>query len=218
MRAGVAATAFIAIGLGIAVIAGWYFTIPTLLQVFEGSVPAQPNTAIAFVLSGIGILAAQRGARRTTLFCGVAAALLGALTLLEHALSFDVHVNEALLRQPSGTLAAGLGRMAPSTSACFLLTGIAVAIAYSTDSSRIRPAITALLGSVIFGISAVAIAGYVTGVTGTYAWGNLGSMAWLTALGFMVLGAGIIALGWSNVQAGKRVHHSGFPCLSAYPA
>ncbi len=53
-----------------------------------------------------------------------------------------------------------------------------------------------LLGSIFIGIGAVALLGYLIGISGTYAWGEFGGMALHTALGFMVLGVGIIALAW----------------------
>jgi signal transduction histidine kinase/sensor domain CHASE-containing protein len=156
----------------------------------------QINTAIGFVLSGIALLAAARGMAGVTLVYGGIAGSLGLLTLIEDFSAFDLHINRHLTGAYVDSAAAYLRRMAPSTGICFLLAGVAFICSYRAERSWLEPPMMGLLGSIFIGIGAVALLGYLIGISGTYAWGEFGGMALHTALGFMVLGVGIIALAW----------------------
>jgi PAS domain S-box-containing protein len=184
------------IALGISVIAGWYFHIAALLQVFDGLIAMQPNTAIGFVFCGTALVVADLDARRIGLFFGVGAGLLGVITVLENAWAFDLHVNQLLVGGLAGGLEPYITRMAPATAVCFFLAGIAFMAAATPAHSRIRAPLMGLLGVIVVAIGTVGFAGYLTGLTGTYASGGVDGMAVHTALGFIVLGGGIVCLGW----------------------
>lgn len=196
LRSCVAIAACAAIALGVSVIVGWVTHDTALLQVLEISVAMQPDTAVGFVLCGIAILVARRGLQGTLLFSALSVGLLGWVTVLEQYFSFDLRINQILLGHLGGDLTRYLGQMAPATGLCFLLAGLSFLIARNTDRSPVRPMLTALLGSIVFAIGTVAFAGYLTGLTGTYNWGKLGGMAVNTALGLMIVGAGIVSMGW----------------------
>jgi len=86
------------------------------------------------------------------------------------------------------------------------------------ERSWLEPPMMGLLGSIFIGIGAVALLGYLIGISGTYAWGEFGGMALHTALGFMVLGVGIIALAWVAGTTEEMNSPRGFRCLSGPPA
>lgn len=46
--------------LGVVVLAGWYLHIPTLIQVLPHFVPMQYNTALGFLLAGLGLILIRR--------------------------------------------------------------------------------------------------------------------------------------------------------------
>ena len=56
----------------------------------------------------------------------------------------------------------------------------------------------AILASLAFGLSAVALAGYFTQLETAYGWGNLTRMAVHTSVGFMGVGAGVLAFLWGR--------------------
>jgi hypothetical protein len=148
------------------------------------------------IVLGISVVAADRGARRIALFSGVGTGLLGVITLLENAWAFDLHVNQLLVGGLAGGLEPYITRMARATAVCFLLAGIGFIGASTAAHSRIRAPLMGLLGAIVVAIGTVAFAGYLTGLTGTYAWGGVDGMALHTALGFIALGGGIVCLGW----------------------
>src|SRR5215472_13267687 len=70
-----AALATLHVAFGAAVIAGWIYRIPLLKGERFGSL-VEPNTALLFIVAGLGVLASQFAAR--TRFMGWLAIILGA--------------------------------------------------------------------------------------------------------------------------------------------
>ena len=70
LKACTVASGAIAASLRMLVIIGWYAIDIRLLEVIPSIAPMQINTAIAFVLSGIALLAAARGMAGVTVVCG----------------------------------------------------------------------------------------------------------------------------------------------------
>jgi len=83
LKACTVASGAIAASLRMLVIIGWYAIDIRLLEVIPSIAPMQINTAIAFVLSGIALLATARGMAGVTVVCGGIAGSLGLLTLIE---------------------------------------------------------------------------------------------------------------------------------------
>jgi PAS domain S-box-containing protein len=193
--------------------AGWYLQIAALLQVFDTLIVMQPNTAIGFVLCGSALIAAGRGARRIVFLTGAGGALLGVVTLLERALAIDLSVNPILLGGRAGSLEPYVTQMAPATGVCFLFAGIALISAAIPAHSRIRAPLMGMAGVIIVGIGTVSFAGYLTGLTSTAAWGVFGGMAFYTALAFIVLGGGIVCLGWIAATSGGHAAPRWLPLL-----
>ena len=186
----------ISIALGCSVIIGWYGHHAALVRVFEGLAVMQPDTAVAFVLCGAAILAGQHGSRKLMAVLGVTAGLFGLMTIIEHVFGFDLRINQLLAGHRAGELASDLTQMALFTGICFSLAGIALVIGRHAERSRPRAALMGILGAVVFGVGTVAFSGYLTGLTGAYAWAKFSGMALHTALGLMILGTGIVARGW----------------------
>jgi len=88
-------TGALAVIVGGAVLSGWALDIAALKSVLPGWVSMKPNTAVAFILTGVALLLArptptlnpQRSASRTRLarLCGVLAGVIGVLSLAEYA-------------------------------------------------------------------------------------------------------------------------------------
>lgn len=203
LKCGVIASALLSTALGVLSAAAWYSGNTALLKILHGALALQPNTAIGFILCGAALFASQRGARRAALLFGAGAGLLGLVTIAEYLAGFDLRINEALMGAAVNRVAADLGRMAPSTALSLLLAGIAFSIASRGEITPTRPMSVGLLGAVMIGIGTIACAGYVTGLSAAYAWDQHNGMALPTAVGFMVVGAGLVALGWC--------HGSGLP-------
>ena len=184
--------------LGLVVIVGWYTGNRTLIQVLPQFVPMQYNTALGFVLSGAALLLLILERGRAAVVVGALAALIGALTLVEYVAQVDLRIDEFFMVHDITTATSHPGRMAPNTAMCFLLVGLAAAWSSRRWTLRSRSLLRVVLVSLAFGLSTVALSGYVTNLETAYGWGNLTRMAIHTAVGFMLVSSGTLFWVWSR--------------------
>lgn len=188
--------------LGLAVICGWVVNVPRVVQVRPAYAAMQFNTALGFLLCGIGLwghLASRRHLARGMAF---AAGALGLVTFSQYLFGVDLRVDQLFRRATITTHAPYPGRMAPMTAICFALSGVALFVA-ARDR---RTAAAGVAGSLVTGLGGAALLGYALGLPETYRLGPWTSMAVHTAAGFVVLGAGCLAAAWPDWEsaAGPR--------------
>jgi signal transduction histidine kinase len=185
--------------LGASVLAGWAFKIDVLKSVMADWVTMKPNTALGLILCGIALGLSEHS--RIPLLRWIAftaAALLiaiGAMTLSEYLFGLNFAIDELLFRdysQPLGdSLPAG---MSPLSAYCFILAGIALEVAASPARKRKWMPFVAAIGATLVTVGTVAILGYaIDGIMGVQ-WWNYTGLALHTAIGFGILGLGIIAM------------------------
>ncbi len=182
--------------LGLLVLVGWHTENVTLIQVLPAFVPMQYNTALGFLIGGLGLLATVYVRPRLIAACGATIGAVGLLTLIEYILGIDLGIDEFLMEHYITVETSHPGRMAPNTALCFVLTGSALLLASWLGWFRERAVILGLLSSIIVALSLTAFFGYLSGVETGYGWGRLTRMAVHTAAGFVVLGTGVFALAW----------------------
>ncbi len=207
--------------LGIVVIVGWHGDLPALVQISPGLAPMQYNTALGFVLVGMSLLFSIRDYRRTAAVLGGFIGALALLTLLEYGLDRDFGIDQALFKAPLMDQTSHAGRMSPLTALCFLLSGLNLLLAGLLQRRSFRSFSSALFGSLILALGGMALIGYLTGLVGVYAWGQMTRMAAHTSVGFVL--AGIAMLGWVWHGGGRRELASrrwvpipvGIACLTA---
>ena len=202
LRQLVVVSAFGALALGLAVLAGWYLGLPVLLRARSSFVAVQFNAGLCFVLCGASLLSLR--ARRFQL-CVVLSALLLALsgaTLLEHVGDWNFGIDEALWRlgvdrATMGELArlrqSAPGRMAPNTALAFVLFSLAYLIGASPRMTTRRLVVSALLLIGATTLGAIALAGYLIGIPTAYGWGHLTRMALQTSVAITMVGLGSLA-------------------------
>ncbi len=110
--------------------AGWILGVPELKSILPGSATMKANTAAAMFAEGVALLLAALGKRRPAALFAAAAAVIGAVTLVEFATGSSLGIDEVLApdRGPAG-LPYYPGRMAPTTALNFVLLGIAIPLA-----------------------------------------------------------------------------------------
>lgn len=175
--------------LGILVLVGWYTDNVRLIQVLPFFVPMQYNTALGFLLSGIGLLAALKNKKIIGYILFFIVGIMGLLTLLEYLLKVNFGIDQLLMEHYITVETSHPGRMAPNTALCFLLTAIAMILSIRTGHKKIQ--VSGVIGSLVFGLGIVAFVGYLINMEVTYGWGKLTKMAVHTALGFIAMGIGI---------------------------
>ena len=180
--------------LGLAVMAGWHLHMVAVTRIRPEFPPMQYLTGLLFVLGGFSVaVLSLRKWRCLSCLTGILVACVGALLSLEYItgarLGFDLLI--PLLPTLPGIPSL---RPSPPTSLCFLLIGIALSAFCLPPRNVVRRLVIWSSGATALVLSSLALAGYATGLAGTYVWGPFVGMALHTAMGMVILGAGILLL------------------------
>lgn len=189
----VACAAFSAL-LGTAVLLGWHLNIAALIQVMPQFAPMQYNTALGFLVSGIGLFAVVKKLSHISLACGSVIVLLGGLTLLQYIFSMDLAIDQFFMDGYINVKTSHPGRMAPNTALCFILTGITLLLFSVSKINTTNHVLIELLSLLILALSTMAFIGYLIGDEKGYSWGELTRMALHTTSGFLVLSIGTLTI------------------------
>ena len=184
--------------LGLVVIIGWQTNNVTLVQVLPTFVPMQYNTALGFVLCGLGLLAVIFGRKRAALVFGGLAAAIGIATLLQFIFGLNFGIDQFFHDHDITVKTSHPGRMAPNTALCFTLIGLAVVARATLARPATRSLVSVLLSSLGLAFGTVALSGYLAGLETAYGWGWLTRMAIHTSVGFSVIGIGFLAAVWRD--------------------
>ena len=181
--------------LGLTVLVGWHTHSVSLVQLVPTLAPMPYNAALSFVLSGIGLVALTFGWPRLAALCGLMVAVIGGLTLGEYLFEVSLGIDELFMKASVTAHTSDPGRMAPNSALCLTLIGISLLVmSRATYLERIL-LLAGPLGAIVLALGLGAGIGYLTGLK-MYRWGYFADMSLLTALGCMVLGAGVIAFAW----------------------
>ncbi len=185
------------------VLAGWAFNIEFLKRVFPGAVAMNPMTAVAFILSSVGLWFSRSDVsdasrlakiRRTAFLCAATVALIGLVRFLGYAGGWDVGLDRLLFASKLATAGGDQNipnRIAPNTALNFLFAGSALLLAGSR-SRRLGWLTQGMLFFVVF-TSFLAFLGHTYNAPGLYRISPFIGMAVNTAACFVVLGLGILA-------------------------
>ena len=201
-----------ALALGAVTLLGWALGKPQLVQIRSDWTPMVVNTAVGFVLSGMGLLAASLRGRWSTRI----ATLLGVLVVLLAVeelcvLIFDLSPAFSLpeLHRPLQPSYPHPGRMAPNSALCFLLIGAGLVAQVHSQQESISNWVQKAAVAVI-AIGLLGVIGYSLQLEYLYSWTGVVRMAVLTGVGMVVLGSGLWNLaqmyaGVSPISDGKEV-------------
>jgi signal transduction histidine kinase len=186
--------------VSIAVLIGWACDNDTLKTVFPGLVTMKANTAIGMLLSGVALALFSREktgplSRLIATVLAVIVITLGALTLEEYLFGWNFRIDELFFRDAIISVGTSQpGRMAPCTAFSFILVGCALVTAMQPVVPRIRIPVLASLGATLLLIGGVGtVAQLLNGLFALRLW-NFFGMAIHTAVGFVLLGGGLLAL------------------------
>jgi PAS domain S-box-containing protein len=201
--------------LGGLVVAGWLTVAVALVQVMPGMPPMQYNTALGFMICGAALLAATLDLRRPTALLGGLAAVLGLATLFENLFQRNLGIDDLLVETYLLTGVSDPGRMAPNSALALSLIGLALLVLAWRPASRSWHLWPAFLGSIVVALGTAALVGYAADVPQAYGWGNFNRMALHTAIGFSLLGGGIVGLAWNSALSESADTPEWLPSLSA---
>jgi len=194
------AASAIVIAVGGLVLVGWALDIATLKSVLPGLATMKANTALAFILAGVSLWLLREdpsprpsplggeGGRRLgegrwwiAQGCACLVALLGALTLGEHLVGWDLGIDQLLFSS---------GRMAPATALGFLFLGLSLLLVAREKRGGQSAAHLLALGGAL--IALLALVGYAYNVQSLYGVGFYSSVALHTAFTSLALGVGVL--------------------------
>ncbi len=182
----------IVIFIGSLVLAGWLFDVAFLKSVLPTLVTMKPNTALAFVLSGVSLWLLhgsdvnQRSLHITQILASIAG-LIGLLTLSEYLFARDIGIDQLLFKDmASGSSPAG--RMAFVTAVNFLAIGLALLMLKTRWGFGAAQFLTLLAAF----ISMLALITYIYEVKSLYAVSPYSTVALHTAITFIILSLGIL--------------------------
>jgi PAS domain S-box-containing protein len=201
--------------LGGLVIAGWLTVAVALIQILPGMPPMQYNTALGFMICGAALLAATLDLRRPTALLGGLATIMGLATLFENLFHRNLGIDDFLVETYIFTGVSAPGRMAPNSALALSLVGLALLVLAWRPVSRSWHLWPALLGAIVVALGTAALVGYAADVPQAYGWGDFNRMALHTAIGFSLLGGGIVGLAWNNAQGESGETPDWLPALSA---
>ena len=185
-----------ALVVGALALIGWWRDIDALRTLVPGLIPTIPNTAVAFIIAGAGLLCATRSEdderlRLATNILGGTLATLGTLFFFERVTSIDLGIDLLLFGdQVRGMEWYPPGRPAINSTIVMVLNGLALMVVDAHNYRGRRPSeLLSVTGAVI---SFTAIVGYMYGVRGLYSFGPRTGMALLTAITLCTVSVGIL--------------------------
>lgn len=179
--------------LGSLMLVAWHLRIPSLIRMLPSDSVMPYNTALCFLLIGIGLYAVAAKRPWLAMVSGSISLVISSLTLSEYLFGLDLGVDQALMRNYVESRVAFPGRMALATAIAFLLSSISILLmrrdALETTVSLGRTDAIGLAGTIVVVLGLMTILLFVTGMQVSYGWGKADhSMAMPTAVGFVVLG------------------------------
>ena len=194
--------------LGVLVLAGWVLQVGSLKSIIPGADPIKPNMAMAMLFCGTALSLLSRRTltrpiRISTAAIAVTVIILSALTIAENIFDWDLGIEYWLIKRGAGASeSAHPGRMAPITSACFILVGVALFLASRQIQKRSRLPLVGALGGTLTAAGVVPLIGFLVEVLFGPSWNYMGvTPSGLTgAVAFLLLGIGVLVLLRNNAH------------------
>jgi signal transduction histidine kinase/CheY-like chemotaxis protein len=187
--------------LGVMVLIGWYAHWAALVQILPGLVPMKANTALGFVLCGLGLLALTTRHAGLAAWLGAAVAIVGWLTMAEIVTGRDFGIDQLMAKYYLVLASEPSARMAPLTAGCFSLLGPALVLGGRFPESKRALTGAGILVFVVAMVSGIASFGFILRMDVAYGWGSYSRMAVHTAAAFLLLGLGLLAWTWQRAKA-----------------
>jgi PAS domain S-box-containing protein len=191
--------------VGVTVIAAWSVRATAVVR-FGSQSEMAFNTALAFMVTGVALVALARGRSGAAMAAGGFDVLLGAAVLAEYVLGRGLGIDQLIVKDYLNAAPHPPGRMAVSAAVCTLLAGAAL-LARGPRRSRPRPVALAAAGSVIAVIAVAASFGHATSSPAAYGWTNATALSVPTAATMLILALALLSAAWRD----SRTDHAGLP-------
>jgi len=201
----IVAGGLLCVAVGLVVMVAWFVRATVILR-FGGNTPMSFNTALAFAVTGVALVALTRKRPRAALAAGVFDTVLGLMVLAEYVLGRSLGIDQLIVKAYISGPHVVPGRSTSNTAVCLTLVGAGLLV-WGPWRTRRRPAVLAAAACLIGVIAAVAVFGYATGNPTAYGWWRVSAMAFLAAATLLVLAFSLLTAAWQDPQ----VRQAGLP-------
>lgn len=182
--------------LGAGVMVGWWGRMAVVVQIGHGFTPMQFNTALCFLLIGVGLAALDMKRIAVVRVSGALVGAIATITTLEYLTGASAGI-DTLFADPFITVETSHpGRMAPNTAFAFILASAYLLLAVSTWKRRLSMSLLLVVSPTITGLAILSLVGYAAGIEALFGWSQYTRMALHTSLGFLVFGTGSMTRAW----------------------
>jgi PAS domain S-box-containing protein len=176
---------------GVITLVGWLGHIPILVQYKPTILPIMFNTALCFILVGVGILAYQARAEKTLKVMGYILCLFGCATLAQDVFGLQFYIDEVFAKSWIQSGIYHPGRATPSTAIGFILCGLLFIFIPSATRKVISLSVEVLI-YLIFFLGIIGVSAYLFNLEFLYYWFIYTRMALPTAICFILIGLGML--------------------------
>jgi hypothetical protein len=191
-------TGLLVAAIGISVLIGWHLQIALLLKWSPQFMPTGYMTALGFLVSGSGMAALAQNRHRAAVALGVATLLLGCVALSLHLFDFDPGLGLFLDTEDLAASQLNPGRTSLNSSLSLIIVGAALLIAAKNLFKEQSLLVLGMLGALVIAFSLAVVFGHLRGLERAYGWSQGTRTGVVSITGFMLIGAGILALAWHN--------------------
>jgi PAS domain S-box-containing protein len=184
----------VCVAVGLAVMVAWLVRATPVLR-FGSQNPMSFNTALAFALTGVALVALARRHPRAAQAAGVFDVALGTVVLAEYAFGHGLGIDQLFVKAYISGPHDVPGRMALNTAVCLMLLGAGLLL-WGPWRRRPRPATVVAAGSLVAAVAVEAVFGYATGNPAAYGWTPVTAMAFLTAVTMSILALSLLSAAW----------------------
>ena len=179
-------------------LAGWIVGSSFLKSIHADYIPIAPLSSILFVISGIILFTSAENKNRSNTSLrirgafSILVAVTGLLVVVQFFLGVD-YIESVFIFEPELLNGAPVGRMSPITGACFLFSGVLLAL-HSPMVNLNKKYYYGFFSLIVFATGTVVLLGYIYGTPLLYG-GTIIPVALPTSLAFIFLGVGLIFFG-----------------------
>ena len=194
-------SALTAVVVSLVVLAGWFFHIDTIKSILPGFPQMKPNTAVAFVIAGVGLFLSAKFDRKmwhriAAAACGTFVFLLAMATLGEYLAGSNFGLDTILIGTSNYSPGDQFpGRMSPHSAINFALLGLAV---ITLHGSGFLHKISEFFAGIITATTFAAILGHLYGAEELYGISNYNGMALHTATLFLICSLACFAANYDS--------------------
>ena len=185
--------------LGSVVIFGWHTHNQLLIQFHSTFLPMRYNTAVGFVLTGLGLLALFHRHRRLCSLLGCLLSGISFITLLQDLVGVNLGIDQLFTDVGSAIYTPHPGRMSPNSALSFTLIGLLFILEFWHVQLRRFQFRYWMFGVVITILGFVPLLGYIIDVPTNYEWGQLMRMAPHSCVGLTLVSLTLLGFAWLSV-------------------